>query len=175
MIFREVHQLAGQASAAAGLQLNLLHEKRCESPEETLRRKLEFADLSLVARELKHHLEGLRRILMVCKAVERGRYLEHWQQCDKCWGACTGCTSAEDCLVFDDREPHAVISAVLSYLPPLSDSARQWILRLGSYSRGLAEEAFGKETVRGFGSIAIDCGGCGNHADSPRRPGRSRG
>jgi hypothetical protein len=155
MKLADLRDVCAEALIMIEMQISVLRRGHCETPEEEVWCKLLLADLTLLRAELNDHIGALQSILTVCTAVTTGRYLQDWQQCTRWAGQCEGCTSAEACDSFDDREPYTVIDAYLSELSPLSDFARRWILFQEPYQRQRRAMMFGPEGLFGGRKVVM--------------------
>jgi hypothetical protein len=130
---------------------NRLRWGECEDADDEVKAVWALASAITIEADLKDHLFALERILEVCDAVAKGRYLEDIQRCNwkdhRCAYQCMA--KDEHCDSFDERPPHQHIIDLLEDLPPLREEVKQWIVAQLPLHRNLREMMWGPGGIFG--------------------------
>jgi hypothetical protein len=129
MNLAELQEVLSETRMAIMLFTNRLRWGEVLSELQALEERLKLAEFVIMQADLKDHVNALKRVLRICDAVAKDRYLEDCQRCHlleeaRCEHACT---TDEDCDAFDDRDPHTAILEWLEDLRPLGPIVQAWV------------------------------------------------
>jgi hypothetical protein len=141
--------------------MNRLRWEEYDDADDRAQMVWQLATAVTVEADLKDHIQALERILEICEAVAKGRYLEDCQRCNwahhRCEHQCTA--NMQHCDGFDERDPYTAIADWLEVLRPFRDEVQAWIEAQLPLHHDLCEALWGPQGFFGGGPVLdLDAG-----------------
>jgi hypothetical protein len=147
MKLQELKEVKDALKLPIVMATNRLRWGECDDAEDAIQMIYQLATAVTCEADLTDHIFALERILEICEAVAKGRYLEDHQRCHwkdhTCEHACTA--NMQYCDGFDERDPCTAIVDWLEDLRPFRDEVRTWIEAQLPLQRGLREALLGPQ------------------------------